>query len=539
MAPQLADVDTMAVPTSSPVWVTMTTGMNPDNGAVYWSTPTWVTFSPTLPTFTSMSVTGTPAAYGSGYYDSNGESATYVVGEAYSSASTSNPVPQGFTDWSSYQSYTAAFGAESNGTSSTADPAVSPSESTGGSETGKPSTIKIITAAVPAVIGIALIVAGVWLCCRCKKRRRDRRDQGDGGRGHRDAYGQMSEVEHQHQHRRAPTSASAASASMSRTGRYGSGQGSSAELVPSLPPLTRADVQGIVSPSPRSQYLTRSNDRIDLVYPSRPRQAALSSPTGMLHPHQHQHLQQQQRLGPGGLHAFPRAGSNAGSSSRHSRWTDDSEYDVMAEDGSTITRTLSTTSTRRTVGRDNDDESVMGTGAREGENPFDHPAYTYRAAPQRSATTLLSRGNTLRQGEETGTGTWTSGSGSGPGSVPPSMTHNSTLSPTISPHTPTPTPTATAYSALTRGALSADRPIESDAYSIHSSEDGIFGPSASVSRPHPRPGVRREPTIIRHADSYAAGPGRYSTKVERAGRDDAGVVELPPLYEDATSGWTR
>jgi hypothetical protein len=51
--------------------------------------------------------------------------------------------------------------------------------------------------------------------------------------------------------------------------------------------------------------------------------------------------------------------------------------------------------------------------------------------------------------------------------------------------------------------------------------------------------MRREPTIIRHADSYAQGPGRYSTKIERAGRDDAGVVELPPLYEDATSSWTR
>jgi hypothetical protein len=187
-------------------------------------------------------------------------------------------------------------------------------------------------------------------------------------------------------------------------------------------------------------------------------------------------------------------------SSRDSRWADDSEMDAMAEDGSTITRTLSTTSTRR---------SMMTTdGPSNGENPFDHPAYTYRAARPRPAG-AFARGPI--------SAITTSGS---------STTHqSSSMQSTLSPITPI-TPAALRPSSAHLQSRAADT------YSIHSSEDGTFG--TPISRPG---GLRREPTIIRHADSVGGDGSGYATKVEREGRD--GVVELPPLYEDATASWLR
>jgi len=185
--------------------------------------------------------------------------------------------------------------------------------------------------------------------------------------------------------------------------------------------------------------------------------------------------------------------------SRTSRWTDDSEFDVMAEDGSTITRTISTTSTRRSLATVT--EAPM---ANDDENPFDHPAYTYRSAPQQlNRTQGLSRNGTVSS-----QGTWST-------QLPPLSFQSQTASP--SPITPvTPTATAPTYLQPTHR--------QADTYSIHSEDSEIYGA---------RPGLRREPTIIRHSDSTLV----QGTRVEKRGRD--GFVELPPLYEDATSGWAR
>ena len=185
--------------------------------------------------------------------------------------------------------------------------------------------------------------------------------------------------------------------------------------------------------------------------------------------------------------------------SRTSRWTDDSEFDVMAEDGSTITRTISTTSTRRSLATVT--EAPM---TNDDENPFDHPAYTYRSAPQQlNSTTGLSRNGTLSS-----QGTWST-------QLPPLSFQSQTASP--SPITPvTPSATVPTYLQPTHR--------QADTHSIHSEDSEIYDA---------RPGLRREPTIIRHSDSTVV----QGTRVEKRGRD--GFVELPPLYEDATSGWAR
>lgn len=470
--------------------------------------------------------------YQSGNYVGTGSasSQTVAVGDAYSvvvsSAQYSSSPPSGFSDWDSYGQYTAGLANDNatmtdggdDGQDSSASPTTSSSSGSGG---GHASPIKIVTAAVPGVIGLALIILGIWFCCRCKKRRRAKRtrtkteqDGRDGG-GAAGRYGQMEELE-----RGVPVSA---------TSRY------------QAPSLTRDEVLNVISPRTQQQrFQNQQQHRIDLVYPSRPQAAASAND-----PHHQQHNRLASPAGTFGGHQFPRRGpaSHVGSS-RHSRWTDDSEFDVMAEDGSTITRTISTTSTRRTMGGGDGDSIIMTND----ENPFDHPAYTYRAAPQQQAhrSGTLSRNNTLTR--VTPVGTWSS-------SQQPSLAYNSTLSP-ISPVTPMSTsfPSSPAPSYIQPQHQHREpRRNESDTYSIHSSEDGIFGNSnsnsnsASVSASAPmdrlsaptRPGIRRDPTIIRHADSSAQGLGRYSTKIERAGRDDAGVVELPPLYEDATSSWTR
>ena len=501
--------------------------MNPDNGAIF---PPTTTYTPTYMDPNNGAIY--PSVTSSGPYQSGNYagsvSETIAVGEAFSivitnsdSQSSSVP-PSGFNDWDSYGSYTAGL-AGSNGTmtgnnNSTSDESASAptgSEASGGAG----ASIKIVTVAVPGVVALALIILGVWFCCRCRRRRRAKRTQREeGGQngGGEGRYGQMREIE-----RGGPVSA---------TSRH--------------PPasLTRDEVLGVVSPRTQQHYhhhhQQQQQHRIDLIYPSRPQAAAstqgesgrynqLASPAGTFG----------NGNGNGDRNAFPRrAPSSHVGSSRHSRWTDDSEFDVMAEDGSTITRTISTTSTRRTI---RDEE--MSTPVVD-ENPFDHPAYTYRAATQRSGA--LSRGNTLTRGSPVGT--WSSSH--------PSSNLHSTLSP-ISPVTPMttsfPSSPAPSYLQPQHHPSGSGQRNDADNYSIHSSEDGIFGPSASASAtanasasaslslPVRSHGIRREPTIIRHADSSAQGLGRYSTKVERAGRDDAGVVELPPLYEDATSSWTR
>lgn len=437
------------------------TYMDPNNGAIY-------------PSVTTSSSSSTVMTEG---IEATGEAVSSVMSDLYygtASASTTSYIMESTDE-------------EPSPSTSDADASATDSDGDNG---GAPSPLKIVTAAVPAVIGLALLIVGIWFCCRCKNRRRNGRG-GQGGDGHRQ-YGEMSEVE-----RGARTGlVSSGAGSGARAGARGMST-TSLHRPPHAPAsgITRAELEGVVSP--RTQW----------------------------HQDQRQHQQ-------GGYLAYPSrvavhpASSHAGSSSRHSRWTDDSEYDVVAEDGSTITRTLSTTSTRRTIGPEDLEgassigHSTMVVGAT--ENPFDHPAYTYRAAPQRVDSQRL----TQPQRQQTYLA---------PSQSPSTYTHGgSTLSP-ISPATPT----------LSR---QTQRTIEADAYSIHSSEDGMFGSGTAAAGgsartsapPQPgRPGLRRDPTIIRHADSFSAGPGRFSTKVERAGRDDGAVVELPPLYEDATSSWTR
>jgi hypothetical protein len=304
--------------------------------------------------------------------------------------------------------------------------------------------LKIATFGVPAIVGFILLVVGIWCCCRCRRRRKARRTE-LAGEGEGGGDGEMRQV----------------------TLGY--------DREPGRPQsLTRDEVMGVIS-SPGNRM--------------RPTNFEPSYATQPSYTENRRYL-------------IPSIGG-----SRTSRWTDDSEFDVMAEDGSTITRTISTTSTRRSLAT----VTEIPT-AGDNENPFDHPAYTYRSAPQqltRGQSSGLSRNGTLSSQT-----TWST-------QLPPlsfqSQSQSQSASP-ITPLTPTATPPYIQPNTTQR---------QADTYSLHSEDGEIYGAPS-------RPGLRREPTIIRHSDSTLL---QGTARVEKRGRD--GVVELPPLYEDATSGWAR
>jgi hypothetical protein len=324
------------------------------------------------------------------------------------------------------------------------------------------------------------------------------------------------------------------------------------------------------------------------------------------------------------------APSQAGSRGRESMWADDSEYDVMAEAGSTIARTLSTTSiaTRARYSENGDGE---GTGSGNGHsestrgNPFDHPAYTYR----RPVMNGLGSGSGTYTGTSNGQGSWNAttlspispttpnsatplvpwstsmapmtGTGTGTGAgdssrgVSPSPSYHDTPQSHYQSHPQLPydlsssgsrtilhphqyARPATQLPSLSQSHSSVNSSVgraylqaqvqpqpqaqsqllarsqssagtstnqrqdqqsyqnhldptsnhDAETQSIHS-EDGYYErPSID-----PRTGLRRAITIIRHSDATASRPGALSTRVEREGGRGAGLVELPPLYEEA------
>jgi len=432
------------------------TYMNPENGAI---------FPPSTSTNVATAVRSTYAV-GEAYATSV-ESYNYQQVSSSSASPSASPSVAYDINESEYSQWLATANMTDLDSSDTATATATDSDSSPSTSTSAGmSPLKIATVGVPAIVGLVLLVVGIWCCCRCKRRRRERKrtlaHQQGGGEG---GNGEMREVERQ-----------------GHVPRYNHDQRPQS--------LTRDEVMGVVASAPSGTSVRR------------PTPSQLSYPYGSQsdYPNNRRYL-------------TPSVGG-----SRHSRWTDDSEFDVMAEDGSTITRTLSTTSTRRSglteipEGRMDDNSNI---------NPFDHPAYTYRSAPQQLSRgqTPLSRNGTLSSGQGTGTGTWSSQS-----QLPP-LSFQSTQSP-ISPITPT--AAAPPYiQPLHSQSQTRQTQRQGDTYSIHSSEDGdIYGT--------PRPGLRREPTIIRHSDSSLA---QGTAKVEKRGRD--GVVELPPLYEDATSGWAR
>jgi hypothetical protein len=358
-----------------------------------------------------------------------------------------------------------------------------------GSATSSSTTEKRITSLQIVIIGVVVVLAfvvsaiGVWWCCRSRRKTRERREGPSSGGGA--GYGEMRERERE--------------VGSGITTGLGVGLGNSDQRPSSL---TRNEVMGVVSGSRQFPSRLQTDQEYYTSAPSLPLPRTLS------HTYSDSSLR----------YLTP---SVAGSGSRHSRWTDDSEFDVMAEDGSTITRTLSTfsNSTRRSLATVTESPALNGS-ATLNENPFDHPAYTYRSAPQQlvRGQTSLSRNGTLSSNPGLGTGTWSS----------QSQTQSQSQSQLISPITPT----STATGSYLQPPLHINSDLQSDTYSMHSSEaddDGIYGFTAT-----PRPGLRREPTIIRHSDSAAI---QGTAKVEKRGRD--GVLELPPLYEDATSGWSR
>jgi len=420
------------------------TYMNPDNGAIY---------APVTSSFTSRA--RSTYAVGAAYE-------TYATVESWSSFISPSPTPSpspspapsatedpsmAYDDESAYAAWIATANANSSSIAIESPSATSSAKSM--------SPLKIASVGVPSAVGLVLLVVGIWCCCRCRRRRKNRRDEPGQEGGASRGYGEMREVN-------------------AGLGGHGNGTGYDRERPHSL---TRNEVMGVISSPGNRPRPTQSG------YPY------TTQPTP-------NYVDNRRYLTP----------SIGGS--RHSRWTDDSEFDVMAEDGSTITRTLSTTSTRRSLATVTESPAID-------ENPFDHPAYTYRSAPQQ---VQLNRAPGLsRNGTLSSQGTWST-------QLPPLSFQSETQSQaqTQSPITPL---TPTAAPTYIQPTHSTQR--QADTYSIHSSEDGeIYGAPS-------RPGLRREPTIIRHSDSTLV----QGARVEKRGRD--GVVELPPLYEDATSGWSR
>jgi hypothetical protein len=395
------------------------TYMNPDNGAIYPAS-----------TSTSSIRAQSTVAVGAAYQTYSIASSSYSPSPSPSPSPSASPMDTSM-DYNDESYYSAWIATASYSVTTSDSPASASASATSTKKAMSP--LKIASVGVPAVVGLILLVVGIWCCCKCRRRRKERRTEPSGAEGD---DGEMMEV--------------------------GSGvmRGYDRERPQSL---TRNDLMGVIS-SPANR-----------MRPTQPADAYTTVP-----------YENRRYL-------TPSIGE-----SRTSRWTDDSEFDVMAEDGSTITRTISTTSTRRSLATVT--EAPM---TNDDENPFDHPAYTYRSAPQQlNRTPGLTRNGTLSS-----QGTWST-------QLPPLSFQSQTASSPITPITPT--ATAPTYLQPTHR--------QADTYSIHSEDSEIYGA---------RPGLRREPTIIRHSDSTLV----QGTRVEKRGRD--GFVELPPLYEDAASGWAR
>lgn len=471
------------------------------------------------------------------------------------------------------------------------------------------------TVAVAVFVAIVLGV-GIWLCCRCKKRRRARRlRENDEGRvraglrgSENNGDGEMREIDLFEGEGERPTLVSSSSRRTRSRGRQR----------PRPATLTREEVRDILP------HLPISGPRSSMVH----RPSLISTTTGPygngtqrdfdydrdlpLPPHV--------QLAPS-VPSLPSARPNGNSNarfvppqprSRDSMWADDSEFDVMAEAGSSIARTLSVTST-----------STRARYIEEDENPFDHPAYTYRR-PTITTSTRAGTGTGTWNG--TGTGTW-NGTGSTESPISPITPNSATplapwsdnigmamlnpnadggseanspispVSPSFHPH-PHPQSTMSSqprqppspygyysqqapsrsftnpgedyYShssylsappqqrqqplsrsasqtqqANPRYARSASQHQHAQQPNLHSTFHTNTAPDIETQSIHsedglserpsidPRTGLRRGITIIRHSDATTLRPGAYSTRVEREGGRGAGLVELPPLYEEA------
>ncbi|ORX35466.1 hypothetical protein BD324DRAFT_652591 [Kockovaella imperatae] len=233
--------------------------------------------------------------------------------------------------------------------------------------------------------------------------------------------------------------------------------------------------------------------------------------------------------------------------------SDDSEYDMVATDGSSITRTLSTRSMDTISER-------MESGTASTENPFNHPAYTVNRPNRRfdipgirtnvnSTTTTLSVASPLTLGtaetwwsnishgrfsatSPTATTDSTTDSSMSPTTPRPlltldtraavSSTHGSSM-PTSSPSTVTNSPAPT-YSSHT--AFSSTMPSRHDSI-ISQSTDRSWSQENSESSSRPT-ALSRGTTFIQHTDSQT-GNGSAAIAGWRQSRRPK-EVHLPPSY---------
>lgn len=221
-------------------------------------------------------------------------------------------------------------------------------------------------------------------------------------------------------------------------------------------------------------------------------------------------------------------------------WTDDSEFDMLATDGSTITRTLSSTSTRRQSLRSSSGEQDDTPGSNSHSNPFAHPGYTLppRATPKLYTDVKSFMNQTaMSPGSSSGsrsTPPWTCASTSSSQLLTPlSATYDRSIPnnpfrdpPSVSPISP--------FNSYPSGRLqtsSRSPPVSDRSWST--ADDSAFTRQASTHNPSVRPfaGI----TIVQHIDGGRT-PSRPLTGqgvVNADGTDvvdERGRVHLPPTY---------
>lgn len=489
-------------------------------GAVYGIDPTvvWPTTtqsSPTMSTRTTSSPTPgysiSPAvsAYTYSPYDQYATYSQYAPystyagvnqAAAYSSSSSSQGYFDLYTSTDAYYSVpTAVYVSASNSASNVTVTSVGTEEGNTGTgvSTGEVE-IKPWMMAAMGIAGVAIIAMMVLCCVCCRRRKRRIRQQ------------RLEDDEEKRQEE------------INRADIRSPGD------------LTRDEVFDVVPlPPAPPRMVTRPNVSLAGQYAHHPRHIPASSPTS---PFDTDPFLQHGVPGPRGY--------DRSSVAEYSQFGQDSELDVYAEDGSSMTRTLSTRSFASSA-------PSYGNPTEQGENPFDHPAYTVMGGrrPRGPENQTWMRGDgTLTRQNTMRTGTYTGSQGTllSPTDILPSVYNSSGSSSTQSPITPmTSASRLRGYPHQPPSEASSDRRA-SRAWTISTatSDDDILIGSTLPEGATARTGLARGLTIVQHVD---AGQERVARR-QGQGLDDAqrmlaleedqavdrrrGEIHIPPTYKE-------
>ena len=314
-------------------------------------TPTWPTpaFSPYDPTATPPDVASALASYSRWRATHSGAPASSVLYTTYSSSGVEVVIAYAtsyiYNDNGSSASPSTfltnggnigGYGVSSNGNSTAEDanPAISSGVAIEDNQSGGGPGMGVkVGMAVGAAITILGLILGI-VCCRRHRRKRERYNARDmRERGREDGMGHFDVLE-------SPVESTSSAPSSSPMVQVGA----SATQTSLLPPTRPFDMRGL--------------------------------------PAQHMGVNRYER-------AYSVGGSSTGAPGS-SAWEDDSEADVMANDGSTLARTMSTASTG-SLGSEGTVRGVRDSIASSAIG-MDHPAYTYMSRRPAGSSSALGHG---------------------------------------------------------------------------------------------------------------------------------------------------